>query len=115
MLLSKQINDFFQINVYYIVDVHINSQRGEPLLCREYYLVLATENSWYFKLSSKTKDFKFFLLLYEGENTFGGKRQSGLSTLSQYFQVYNTVSKLVVMKEQYRNNTVDSLCFKSAG
>ena len=43
MLLSKQINDFFQINVYYIVDVHINSQRGEPLLCREYYLVLATE------------------------------------------------------------------------
>ena len=42
MLLSKQINDFFQINVYYIVDVHINSQRGEPLLCREYYLVLAT-------------------------------------------------------------------------
>ena len=39
MLLSKQINDFFQINVYYIVDVHINSQ---PLLCREYYLVLAT-------------------------------------------------------------------------
>ena len=62
MLLSKQINDFFQINVYYIVDVHINSQRGEPLLChivdvhinsqrgepllcREYYLVLATENS----------------------------------------------------------------------
>ena len=44
MLLSKQINDFFQINVYYIVDVHINSQRGEPLLCREYYLVLATEN-----------------------------------------------------------------------
>ena len=45
MLLSKQINDFFQINVYYIVDVHINSQRGELLLCREYYLVLATENS----------------------------------------------------------------------
>ena len=45
MLLSKQINEFFQINVYYTVDVHINSQRGEPLLCREYYLVLATENS----------------------------------------------------------------------
>ena len=38
-----------------------------------------------------------------------------LSTLSQYFQVYNTVSNLVERKEQYRNNTVDSLCFKSAG
>ena len=42
MLLSKQITDFFEINVCWIVDVHINSQRGEPLLCREYYLVLAT-------------------------------------------------------------------------
>ena len=38
-----------------------------------------------------------------------------LSTLSQYFQVYNKVSNLVERKEQYRNNTVDSLCFKSAG
>ena len=66
-----------------------------------------------FSLSPRTKDFKLFLILYEGENTFCGKRASGLSTLSQYFQVYYTISKLVVRREQYRNNTIDSLCLKS--
>ena len=32
--------------------------------------------------------------------TFCGKRESGFSTLSQYFQVYYTISKLVVRIEQ---------------
>ena len=32
------------------------SQWREPLLCREYFF-LATENSWYLKLSSKTKGY----------------------------------------------------------
>ena len=39
-----------------------------------------------FKLSSKTKDFKFFLMLYEGENTFDGKRQSGSFTVFSSLQ-----------------------------
>ena len=39
-----------------MLDSHVyKSQWREPHLCREYYF-LATENSGYFELSSKTKD-----------------------------------------------------------
>ena len=60
-----------------------------------------------FSLSPRTKDFKFFLILYEGENTNCGKRESGWSTLSQYFQVYQTISTIgdeekTILEQYYR-------------
>ena len=76
--------------------------------------IVSTVLRIFLSFSHKKADiFLFFLILYEGENTFCGKRDSGLSTLSQYFQVYYTISKLVVRREQYRDYAIDSLCFKS--
>ena len=49
---KKHINQRLLCEQCMLVEVY-KSQRKEPLLCREYYF-LATENSRYFELSSKT-------------------------------------------------------------
>ena len=113
MLLSKQINDFFQTDQRLLPDQCL-LDRGcayKQLLCREYYLGLATERSWNFSYPQRQRTSNSFLYFTKAKTRIVESVSRACQLFHSIFKFTKQSVQLVMRKKQYWNNTIDSLCF----